>query len=363
MTRIDELSQTEDACRGACGRDCGACGRALRLTAEATDQADADETDALDPEGEEVDVLTRGLLGSFARFIAEGDHEHETESELVETLDEAPEPSGDASSTAPSSADMDDALDRIEQALEMLAAAMPSLEERLSGVERRIDEGASGQGLDADQEPVARGLKDRLASVQRECDRLASVPIERVEARVSSAERTLGSLIERAESTATALVAEREATEHAAERLSTLVEALAPWRELLELRDTEDGLPKPIGGLIRMASGQLGREMAAVRGNLDQLARVLELPESERHHPLCPDEACTEDSEEDVVTPQRPDGDDQRKPRRRKNGKSRAIKAKGADAESPRRSASDSRLSAAARLRARSRAEGRPPRR
>jgi len=381
MTRIDEHTQIEDACTGGCGGECGACSSELRLAADDLEaQATPQEQTMLDPDGDgdDMDVLTRGLLGSFARFIADGDddegEEHETEE--VDSLDQAPEvldqdPAASLDSdSAIDHASMDDAMNRVELALHALAGAMPSLEERLTDVEQRVDAGLEAERVEAgetevrpDREDVATSLKDRLESVQRECDRLASVPIERVEARVEIAERTLGTLIERAESVAQTVAREREAAEHAADQLRGLIEALTPWSELLDLRETENGLPKPLSGLIRMAGGQLGREMASVRCNLDELARTLDLPDSRTDEPATSDVARIEELEEQVVAPQSPDEDGKRKPRRRKNGKARAVKAKGADAESPRRSASENRLTAAARLRARSRAEGRPPRR
>lgn len=359
MSRIDQQSVTDShkPCQGACDKDCGRCeGAGLRLAG------------AMQEDTSEVDILTRGLLGNFKSFITTGEASasHRPQSEHPTEPDVQEEPTSEA---------LDEALGRIEAAMAALASSVPNLEERLAGVEARVDDFCDIEwvedGSDADphsdagvdREAVATSLKDRLAMVERECERLASVPIERVETRVCAAERTLGGLVERAEAAVKACVSEREAAERAAERLETLAGALAPWVELLELRETEDGLPKPLSGLLKAASAELAREMAGVRGSLERFAGVLEIPASPDVCEAQPQETTEFGPKEGgIVTPQEPDEGGSRQ-RGRKNGKPRAVKAKGADAEAPRRGASESRLSAAARLRARSRAEGRPPRR
>ena len=360
MSRIDQQSVTDShqQCQGACGEDCDRCeAPSLRLTEPAHEDTS------------EVDILTRGLLGSFKSFIATGEASASDRSHTEQ-------PTEPRVQEEPQAAALDEALGRIEAAMAALASAVPSIEERLAGVESRVeeigeiewveDEPKLDEEVEAnvqagiDRDAVATSLKDRLAMVERECQRLASVPIERIETRVATAERTLGSLVERAEAAVKACMSEREAAEHATERLESLASALAPWVELLELRETEDGMPKPLAGLLKAASAELAREMAGVRGSLDRFAGVLEIPAKPDIREAQPTELGPKEGE--TMTPQEPDEDDSRK-RGRKNGKSRAVKAKGGDAEAPRRSASESRLTAAARLRARSRAEGRPPRR
>ena len=355
MSKTDQQSVTKShkPCQGACGQDCGRCeGSNLRLA------------DAFQEDTSEVDILTRGLIGSFKSFISAGETSA-SDAPAAEDLGGADLQEGHASEG------FDEALGRIEAAMLALASSMPGIEERLAGVEARVEEFHDVEWIDGDsvdresvdRDAVATSLKDRLAMVERECERLASVPIERVEARVSAAERALGGLVERAEAAVRACVSEREAAERATARLEGLAEALAPWVELLELRETEDGLPKPMSTLLRAAGAELAREMAGVRGSLERFAGVLDLPAGPAAEPTRkPQDAETEPLEEKVVTPKEPDGDRSRK-RGRRGNTSRAVKAKGGEAEAPRRGASDSRLSAAARLRARSRAEGRPPRR
>lgn len=341
MTRIDQIGATRERCDGACGGGCEpkATGVGLTIAGGAGEEA-------------QVDILTRGLLGSFARFIATGEEE-----DVAETTEaaEAPQPHDPA---------LDEALGRVERAMTALVSAMPNLEERLAGVEARVD-GALDLGEGVDRDAVATGLKDRLAHIERECQRLASVPIERIETRVAAAERSLGSLVERAEAAVDECARQRDAAERAAERLSSLAGALSPWVELLDLRESEDGLPKPMSSLLRVAGAELAREMACVRGSLDRFAGVLELPEAERGWPEIGVGRSVEGTpgEGVVVAPQEPSEENPRRDDRGKNGKAKAVRAKGSDAEAPRRGASDKRLTAAARLRARSRAEGRPPRR
>lgn len=338
MTRIDTEHELRIGCEGRCDEcDC-------------SEPEDAGVGATIDGDSEEVDILTRGLLGNFAKFIATGE-ESEPEDE-PEGTEPRPDPA------------MDDALGRVEQAMTALATAMPSLEERLTDMEERVEDwGGSEVAAGVDRDEVALGLRDRLAGVERECKRLASVPIERMEARVASAERSLGSLVERAEEAVRECASQREAAEAAVEQLSTLATALAPWVELLELRESEGGMPKPMSALLRVAGAELAREMSGVRGSLERFAGVLELPEVE---PESLETAPTQDvqglpGEGGVVAPEEPS-----EGRPRKNGrgkKPKAVRAKGSDAEAPRRGASDKRLSAESRLRARSRAEGRPPRR
>lgn len=342
MTRIDSEHELRIGCEGVCGEcDC-------------TEPEDGEVGVAIDGDPEEVDILTRGLLGNFARFIATGeDGEAEAEAEPEDT-----EPQHDPA--------MDDALGRVEAAMTALVSAMPSLEERLTDMEERVEDwGGSEVAAGLDRDEVALGLRDRLAGVERECKRLASVPIERIEMRVASAERSLGSLVERAEAAVLECASQREAAESAVEQLSSLAGALAPWVELLELRESEGGMPKPMSTLLRVAGAELAREMAGVRGSLERFAGVLELPGAEPaarevETPTIPDVEGLP-GEGDIVSPEEPS-----EGRPRKNGrgkKPKAVRAKGSEAEAPRRGASEKRLSAEARLRARSRAEGRPPRR
>ncbi len=400
MTRIDKHAEIDHECTGGCGGECDACQghHGLSLARDVDDEPldldiNADETG----DAEEMDALTRGLLGSFARFIADDDeaeveNRDERETEASVEVEIAQEPIADhdldeqglfglmPKTTAAESEDdpdsIDGALDRVEQAMAALASTIPTLEHRLCTVEERVDEACDVEWVDggstiedaSDRDTVAMSLKDRLASIEQECNRLASVPIERVEARVATAENTLGALIEHAESAAATFAEERASAERAAGQLAELVEALAPWVELLELRDTEDGLPKPLQGLIKIAGTQLGREIASVRENLERLSSVLEIPETtaaERvaEADITTQEIATPAVEEEFVRPESPGENGEGKPRRRKNDKRRGVKARSAEAESPRRAAGQSRLSAAARLRARSRAEGRPPRR
>ncbi|MEQ8844517.1 MAG: hypothetical protein RIB58_06655 [Phycisphaerales bacterium] len=364
MSMIDdhnELASTpEQACGGACGERCTRCqGASSHDTEHDTEHREDD-----------VDVLTRGLLGSFTRFIAQGDDEDVCEEvEDAEPTPAATRPESiDAIPTQ--SQDMDDALGRIEQAMAALATAMPGLEDRLASLEERVEDGYEIEWVEDDtsenhdRDAVASSLKDRLAGVQRECDRLASVPIERIETRVAAAERTLGALVERAEAVGRSIAQEREAAERAAERLEALASSLAPWVELLELRESEDGMPRPLAALLRTAGASLAREMSATRESLERFAGVLELPQTQAPQPGQPAEPMTiKPTEEEVVAPNTPDDEDKKGRGRRAKGKRSAVRAKGADAESPRRGASQSRLTAAAKLRARSRAEGRPPRR
>ncbi len=334
MTRIDQDNVMRDECQGACGDACVRCEPKVRgLT--------------LAGGSDDVDILTRGLLGNFASFIA---------TDETSASDRAPtggenEPENEE---RPRDGALDEALGRVEAAMAALVSAVPSLEERLAGVEARVEEAFEVEGgVGVDRDAVATSLKDRLAGIERECQRLASVPIERIETRVASAERSLGALVERAEAAVRECASQREAAERAAERLSSLAEALAPWIELLDLRESEGGLPKPMSALLRVAGTELAREMAGVRGSLERFAGVLELPEAQ---PM----PCVEGlpGEGEIVAPQEPSEDNPRK-----NRKPKAVRAKGSEAEAPRRGASDTRLTAAARLRARSRAEGRPPRR
>lgn len=343
MTRIDTEHELRIGCEGVCGEcDC-------------TEPEDGEVGVAIDGDPEEVDILTRGLLGNFARFIATG------EDGEAEAVDDEPE----CTETQPDPA-IDDALGRVEQAMTALVSAMPSLEERLTDMEERVEDwGGSEVAAGLDRDEVALGLRDRLAGVERECKRLASVPIERIEMRVASAERSLGSLVERAEAAVQECASQREAAESAVEQLSSLAGALAPWVELLELRESEGGMPKPMSTLLRVAGAELAREMAGVRGSLERFAGVLELPGAEPaarevETPTIPDVEGLP-GEGDIVSPEEPS-----EGRPRKNGrgkKPKAVRAKGSEAETPRRGASEKRLSAEARLRARSRAEGRPPRR
>lgn len=371
MSSIDEHTAIEDQCDGACeGCPC-------------EDEAIAGRVGvAVEGESEEVDVLTRGLLSSFSRFIATGEDnelEDELDGQTIESTAESSAadhrsalPAGLPREERPEGAALDEALGRVESAMAALVSAVPSLEERLTGVEAQVQAGidaSDGVPEGIDRDAVAGKLRDQLAGVDRECKRLASVPIERIEARVASAERSLGRLIERAETVLGACEAEREAAEGVADRLTELATALEPWTELLDLRESEDGMPKPLAALLRIAGAELSREMAGVRGSLQQFAGVLDLTRTEPRTPQTEgDETTDADSgdgvqEGDTVAPQQPGEDDSRKRSRRKNGAKRAVRAKGAEAETPRRGASERRLSAEARLRARSRAEGRPPRR
>ncbi len=374
MSSIDEHTTIEDPCDGAC-EGCRCEDEAIAGRVGVT----------VEGESEEVDVLTRGLLSSFSRFIATGEDQLEDELDIdaIETSCESTAessaadhptavPAGLPREERPEGAALDEALGRVESAMAALVSAVPSLEERLTGVEAQVQAGVDGgdgvpEGIDRDA--VAGKLKDQLASVDRECKRLASVPIERIEARVASAERSLGRLIERAETVLGACEAEREAAEGVADRLTQLATALEPWTELLDLRESEEGMPKPLAALLRIAGAELSREMAGVRGSLQQFAGVLDLTRTEPPTPQTQgDETADAElgdgvQEGETVAPQQPGEDDSRKRSRRKSGKKRAVRAKGAEAETPRRGASERRLSAEARLRARSRAEGRPPRR
>lgn len=337
-------------CNDRCGGDCGRCGGAL------------------EPREEGSDLLTRGLLDRFSTFIARGEPQADGD------RDEAPADGVETSA-------MDEALARMESALGSLAAVVPDLALRLSSVEARVEEvesiewieaddaeaaspKASDSDPDADPDAVADSLKDRLEAVRRECDRLASVPIERVEARVNVAERTLGSLVERAEAAARACEAERRAAEGVCDRLESLATALTPWVELLELRETVDGLPKPMAAMLRLAGDALVREVSSVRGCMDRVAGVLGLPESTDG--ALPVALPTVSPAPDVsqvegpMDPMEPEGRGNERPKGRP---ARAVRAKGADAETPRRTATQKRLAAEAQLRARTRAEGRPPRR
>lgn len=339
MTRIETEHELRIGCEGRCD-EC-ACSEHDNGVVDAT----------IDGEAEEVDMLTRGLLGSFARFIATGeDKDEESQAAYAE-----PEPDPEANT------ELGDALGRVERAMTALVEAMPSLEERLSDMEARVEDWGGSEVADGiDREEVALGLRDRLAGVERECKRLASVPIERMEARVAAAERSLGALVERAEAAVVECAAQREAAEAAVEQLSTLAAALAPWVELLELRECEGGMPKPMSALLRVAGAELAREMAGVRGSLERFAGVLELPEVEPS-PMeggAPQDVQGLPGEGAIVAPEEPS---EERPRKRPGKK--AVRAKGSEAEAPRRGASDRRLSSEAKLRARSRAEGRPPRR
>ncbi|MEQ8318425.1 MAG: hypothetical protein RIE77_04450 [Phycisphaerales bacterium] len=364
----------EDTREDACGDTCEGC--------SCEEDAIAGRVGVtVEGEPDEVDALTRGLLGSFSRFIETGDDEDENDGhdETHVDVDEAEptaessaadhqsaEPAGLPREERPEGAALDEALGRVESAMAALVSAVPSLEERLTGVEAQVQAGVGiGDGVPegVDRNAVAGRLKDRLADVDRECKRLASVPIERIEARVASAERSLGRLIERAETVLGACEAQREAAEGVADRLTELAAALEPWTELLDLRENEDGMPKPLAALLRIAGAELSREMAGVRGSLEQFAGVLDLSGTEPEIEQIEATNGGGVQEGDIVAPQGPGEDGSRKRSRRKNGKSRAVRVKGADAETPRRGASDRRLSAEARLRARSRAEGRPPRR
>ncbi len=367
MTRIDAEHELRIGCEGRCD-ECDCQQPEERPEVHAPEEQAAGLTNGGEPDG--ADILTRGLLGSFARFIATGeDTEEDTDERLAETSVSIRPPLGDhkehENEERPTDPALDEALGRVEAAMGALVSAMPSLDERLSDMEARVERWGSSEVADGvDRDEVAVGLRDRLASVERECNRLASVPIERMETRVAAAERSLGMLVERAETALVQCASEREAAEQAIERLTVLAEALTPWVELLELRESEDGLPKPMSALLRTAGAELAREMAGVRGSLERFAGVLELPEVES----APVEGePTQDvqglpGKGAIVAPEEPS---ERRPRKRsdKNGKSKAVRAKGSEAEAPRRGASDRRLSAEAKLRARSRAEGRPPRR
>lgn len=345
--RLDVVEQEPDAaCARGCGRDCEHC------------------RGEVEPGPDEGDLLTRGLLDSFSSFIATGGpqrHDGDDDQEFPGVTD------------TPQASAMDMALGRMEAALGALASAMPELASRLSSVEARVDEVESVEWvqadpqetdvLDADRDALAGSLKDKLSTIRRECDRLSDGPIERVEARVDAAERTLGALVERAEAAARACEAERRAAEGACDRLESLATALSPWVELLELRQTEDGLPKPMAALLRLAGQAMAHELSSVRGSMDRVAAVLGATEPEAAPAgeaagvlAAPDTAQVERP----MDPSEPDG---HKPERRKGRPARAVRAKGADAETPRRTASQKRLAAEARLRARTRAEGRPPRR
>jgi|GEM_PF-5808257 len=332
MTRIDTEHELRIGCEGRC---------------DECDCSEPEDSVTIDGGSEEVDILTRGLLGSFARFIATGEEDDEPQ---------ATEPEPDPA--------LDEALGRVERAMTALVAAMPSMEERLSDMEARVEDWGGSEIADGiDRDEVALGLRDRLAGVERECRRLASVPIERMETRVASAERSLGSLVERAEAAVQECANQREAAEAAVEQLSSLATALAPWVELLELRECEGGMPKPMSALLRTAGAELAREMAGVRGSLERFASVLELPEVESASlEAAPTQGVQNfPGEGDIVAPEEPS---ERRPQKNGRGKKpKAVRAKGSDAEAPRRGASDRRLSAESRLRARSRAEGRPPRR
>lgn len=343
MTRVQHNDIDQDG-RGACG-GCEPKDAPVRLS--------------IAGEPSEADALTRGLLGSFARFIENGSDSpaHSGTGELSVADQGLPDDQHEHEcAERPEGAALDEALGRVEAAMAALISAVPTLEERIAALE------APALPAGVDRDGVAAGLKDRLAGVERECQRLASVPIERVEARVASAERSLGSLVERAEAAVAQCAQQREACERVAERLEALAGALDPWRELLDLRETEGGLPKPMSSLLRVAGAELAREMLQVRGSLDRFAGVLEIP-GEQESPKEEPGTCVEHApgKGDVVAPVDPSEERPRKGGKGKKG--RAVRATGADAEAPRRSASDTRLTAAARLRARSRAEGRPPRR
>lgn len=366
MSSIDQHTDIEDQCDGACER-CRCEEEAIAGRVGVTVEGESDD----------VDVLTRGLLSSFSQFIATGEDdelEDESDGDATEPTAESSaadhhsaEPVGLPREERPEGAALEEALGRVESAMSALVSAVPSLEERLTGVEAQVLAGVGiGDGVPEgiDRDAVAEKLRDQLAGVDRECKRLASVPIERIEARVASAERSLGRLIERAEAVLGACEAEREAAEGLADRLTELATALEPWTELLDLRESQDGMPKPMAALLRIAGAELSREMAGVRGSIERFAGVLDLTGAEVETEETADPDAGEGVQEgDIVAPQGPGEDGSRKRGRRKNGKSRAVRVKGADAETPRRGASDRRLSAEARLRARSRAEGRPPRR
>ncbi len=343
MSRIDDHAEIDNPCTGSCGGGCHAC-------RSESDMADSDVDPGETPaESDSMDALTRGLLGNFSRFIADSDDEQVTGSEEalpererfqpglfgpmpVEYTDHREEHDLEADLglipiTNDDPRSMDDAMDRVEQAMEALASAIPTLEHRLSSVEDRVDESHEIEWVhdspaideDEDREAVATSLKDRLASIEQECNRLASVPIERVEAQVENAERSLGALIERAEAAATAFAEERAAAEHAASHLAQLVDALAPWAELLELRETQAGLPKPLRGLIELAGTQLGHEMASVRENLERLSGVLEIPAAadKQVAPKAAIATLDVELEEEPVQPADPEESGAGRPRRR----------------------------------------------
>jgi hypothetical protein len=352
-----------DGCEGACG---GCEPKPVTLSiagASSTTESDA---------GGQADALTRGLLGSFARFIETG---AEPDRESVDGTGESSvarrglpnDQNGHGCAERPEGAALDEALGRVEAAMAALVSAVPTLEGRITALESSGVAGGPPAGIDRDG--VALGLKDRLAGVERECQRLASVPIERIETRVASAERSLGALVERAETAVARCAEQHEACERVAERLEALAGALDPWRELLDLRETEGGMPRPMSALLRVAGAELAREMLQMRGSLDRFAGVLEIPgvrpadEPDVNADSCQGPGPSVErapGKGDVVAPHEPSEEG---PRQRGKGKPKAVRAKGGDAEAPRRGASEARLSAAARLRARSRAEGRPPRR
>ena len=344
-TGVDNGLASTDCARG-CGGDCGRC------------------RGEVEPGPDEADLLTRGLLDSFSSFIATGEPKRH---------DGDDEPQDQVSFENPQASAMDMALGRMEAALDALASAMPELASRLSSVEARVDEVESIEwvepevSLDAagaiDRVAVADSLKDRLNAVRRECDRLSNVPSERIETRVAAAEESLGSLVERAEAAARVCQAERRAAESVCERLETLASALTPWVELLEFRETEDGLPRPMAALLRLAGEALVREVSCVRVNMDRVAGVLGLAQA-----ACPpaSDMGTEILSPDVVQVEGPmefHESDADQPERKRGRPARAVRSKGADAETPRRASSQKRLAAEARLRARTRVEGRPPRR
>lgn len=324
----------------------------------------------------EVDALTRGLLGSFTGFIQRG--AARTAETSAANHQPSAHPAGSPREERPEGAALDEALGRVEAAMAALVRAVPTLEERLTGVEARVQSHTcDGVPEGVDRDAVADGLKDRLASVERECRRLASVPIERIETRVATAERSLGSLVERAEAVLGECEAQRRAAEEATERLATLATALEPWAELLDLRESENGMPRPMAALLRIAGAELSREMAGVRGSLERFAGVLDLTpaadnpaestentgDGSTREAGAGTSAVAAPMEGETVAPEQPGEDGSPRRNRRKNGKPRAVRAKGGQAETPRRGASERKLSAEARLRARSRAEGRPPRR
>jgi hypothetical protein len=355
MTRIDAEHELRIGCQGRCDEcDC-----------QDPDQSPQGQAAELHVDGndEEVDILTRGLLGSFARFIATG--EEGSEGSMDETSVSIRPPAGDHQEYQDEGRPHDEALyqalGRVEAAMGALVSAMPNLQERLADMESRVENWSGSEvASGVDRDGVATSLRDRLAGVERECNRLASVPIERMEARVEAAERSLGSLVERAEAAVNECASQRESAERAIERLTVLASALSPWVELLELRESEDGLPKPMSALLRVAGAELAREMSGVRGSLERFAGVLELPEIEPS-PMeggAPQDVQGLPGEGAIVAPEEPSEERPRK----KPGK-KAVRAKGSEAEAPRRGASEKRLSAEAKLRARSRAEGRPPRR
>ncbi len=367
MSRIEEIRHADDQCQDACeGCQCKDDAIAGRVGVTVEGESGDIEPGGIEPE---VDALTRGLLGSFSRFIESGEDQPTDDEASNATAKSSASDHHSASSAGspreerPEGAALDEALGRVESAMAALVSAVPSLEERLACVETTIGAG-DGVPEGIDRDAVAGRLKDQLAQVDRECKRLASVPIERLEARVASAERSLGGLIERAEAVLGACEQERHAAEGVADRLTELATALEPWTELLDLRESEDGMPRPLAALLRIAGAELSREMAGVRGSLERFAGVLDLTGAELETEQTADADAGDGAQEgDTVAPQEPGEDDSRKRSRRKNGKSRAVRAKGAEAEAPRRGASERRLSAEARLRARSRAEGRPPRR